>query len=71
MNSTRFLHGARIQQEFLGESGFTGVGVADDGKSAPTSCFNGDIASCEGGGEIFHSKRREAVVQPTANSRLP
>jgi hypothetical protein len=44
--------------------------VADDGKSAPAGGFKGNIASCEGGGKIFHNKCREAVVQPTAFSRL-
>jgi hypothetical protein len=39
MDSTCFLHSACIQQELLGESGFTGVGVADDGKSAPAAHF--------------------------------
>jgi hypothetical protein len=42
--------------------------VADDGKGAPTVCFKGDIAGGGGGGEIFHKKGREAVVQPTAFS---
>ena len=71
MNSTCFLHGARIQQELLGESGFTGVGVADNGKSTPAGGFKGNVAGGDVGGKIFHSKRREAVVQPTVNSLLP
>jgi hypothetical protein len=71
MNSSGFLHSACIQQELLSESGFTGVGVADDGESAPACGFKGNVASCEGGGKIFHNKRPEAVIQPTVNSLVP
>ena len=38
-HGSRFLHGARVQQELLGQGGLPGVGMADDREGAPAGCL--------------------------------
>jgi hypothetical protein len=38
-HGARQLDGARVQQEFLGQRGFTGVGVRNDGERATALDF--------------------------------
>jgi hypothetical protein len=46
-NLARFANSTAIQQDFFGQSGFSGIGVRDDGKRAPTSNFMGySVVSC-------------------------
>ena len=39
LDAARLLNGPTVQQQLFGEGGFTGVGVADDGKRPPRLDF--------------------------------